>query len=1048
MAGETLGTIRGQMILDVKQALAAYTQARQAHISTVTALHTGAGAMTAAGAGVAAVGAAMVAGFGVAIGAAAEFEKRLDYFGAVSASTQQEYDAIREKALQLGTDTIYSANQIAESFIELGKSGVSAKDIIDGIGEGVANLGAAADIPLDTAANIITSAVATFQLGADQAVMVADKLAGAANASILDVEDLGTSLKYVGGVAASLGVPFQDVNTALGILGENGIKGSTAGTSLRQILLGLNGSTKKATKALTSLGIITADGTNQFYNMDGSAKSLSEVFQILQDATAGMGDAQKTAVMQQIFATRALPSLIALTREGAAGFEEMAAAIDKTTALDVASARLDNLSGDIEILRGNIDTLLIESGSGFQTFARFVVQSITSIVQAFIDLPAPIQTAMAAITASTGGLLIIIGGLGLLAGSVMNIIALGIQMKPVWIALGSIFTKVGAAILVASRFLAATPLGIVITLVVALVSALIILYNTSETFRAAVGGIFDALVGVFQSLQPVITTVVGALASFFATIATGAAGGLTTVVSFLGQMAAVLGGILSSALQAILPPLLSLVSTFMSGLMPVLTAVMPLLQAIGAIFAALFSGNLTALPGLIQNFATAFQGVVSAIATEFLPMIIQMLTDLVVNIIGILPTLVTAGVGIVQALILGLAQAIPMIVTAAVQLVTGLITTIIGMVPMLISTGLQLILGLVTALATMLPQIIQAGISLVMGLIQGIITIIPILINTVVTIIPVLITAIVTMIPLLIEAAIQLFLALVTGLLGALPQIITAVIDGILQIVTSLLSMLPTLITAAIQLFLGLITGLLQALPQIIVAVVQAIPQIITALVGTIPLIIEAAISLFTGLITGLSSALPQIIEAVIAAVPQIVTALVEAAPLLWDAGVQLIQGLIDGVLSMGSALWDAATDLAQSAVDAVTGLFQEHSPSKVAFGIGSYFTEGLIDGIWSLQNEAVQTATALADSIASVPFEMTGMQAMYDQMNTAKAMQMEMSTSLAGVGTAQLSAHYESDQEPPTLVNVETLEINNPESEPASESLPRAIRSAAYTLT
>src|SRR5690606_12372052 len=150
-------------------------------------------------------------------------EKRLDYFAAVSNATQEQYEAISKKALQLGADTSFTANQVAEAFVELGKAGVGTQDILDGIGEAVTNIGAAAEIPLDTAAMIITSALATFNLGADQAIMVADKLTGAANSSILEVEDLGVSLKYVGGIASSLSIPFNDVNTALAILGEAGI---------------------------------------------------------------------------------------------------------------------------------------------------------------------------------------------------------------------------------------------------------------------------------------------------------------------------------------------------------------------------------------------------------------------------------------------------------------------------------------------------------------------------------------------------------------------------------------------------------------------------------------------------------------------------------------------------------------------------------------------------------------------------------------------------------------------------------------------------------
>lgn len=479
----SLGTVKGQMILDVKQALASYTAARAAHVSTVTALSTGAGALTSVGQGMALAGAGLAVGIGVAVNAAAEFERKLDYFGAVSNSTQEEYDAIRQKALELGKDTIYSAGQIADSFVELGKAGVSATDIIGGVGEGVAALGAAADIPLDTAATIITSAVQSFGLGADKAVEVADKLAGAANASIVDVQDLGVSLKYAGGVASALGIQFEDVNTALAILGKYGIRGSTAGTSLRQTLISLGGATAKAEGELENLGIIMEDGSNRFFNADGSAKTLAETFQILGEATAGMTDQAKLASFKKIFQTRALPTVIALTKEGAAGFDQMAASINKTTAADVAAKRLDNLSGDIEVLKGNVETLAIEAGSQLQEFARGVVQGLTQVIQFFSNLSPEMQKTIITTLAWIAGILLVVGILGMFAGAVLNIIGIIIQLGPVLTLVGKGIGILATGFRALGVAMMANPIGLIIGLIGLLVAAFIYLWNNNEGFR-------------------------------------------------------------------------------------------------------------------------------------------------------------------------------------------------------------------------------------------------------------------------------------------------------------------------------------------------------------------------------------------------------------------------------------------------------------------------------------------------------------------------------------------------------------------------------------
>ncbi len=1050
---DTLGTIRGQMILDVKQAIASYTAARQAHISTVTALSTGAGAMTSAGLAIAGVGAAISAGFLAAVSAAAEFERKLDYFTAVSNTTQDEYDAIREKALQLGADTIYSANQIADSFIELGKSGVSARDIIDGIGEGVAALGAAADIPLDTAANIITSAIATFQLGADQAVAVADQLAGAANASIVEVEDLGLSLKYAGGVASSLGVPFSDLNTALAILGVNGIKGSTAGTSLRQVFLSLNGTTDKARKALTELGIITEDGGNKFYTAEGKAKSLAEVFQILQDATAGMSDQQRTATFQQIFATRALPSLIALTREGADGFNEMAAAIGETTAFDVASQRLDNLSGDIEILKGNLDTLMISSGSGFQSFARFIVQGITDMIQGFLDLPQGIQTALVGFTGFLGVSLVMIGTLGILSGAVLNIIGLFIRLKDVAIIAQIATSGLAAAQAVLNAVMNLNPIIKVLAVVALLVAGLIVLYNTSEGFRNAVQPIFEAFTSILTYLAPILTNVLGIFVNFITTIAGQASGATSGFLTTLLQLAATLGGAILTNLLTLLQPVIALAQILMSGLMPVIQALIPLVTSLAAVFGALFSGNLEALPSLLQTATDNFVTFIDAIATQLIPAIITVITNIIVALIGMLPTLVQAGITLFTGLITALSEIIPLVIGTLASLIPTLISSLIGMLPTLITAALTLFTGLVQALVTVLPMLIQTAITIVTTLITTFATLLPTLITTVVTILPGIITALVGLLPVLIEAAITLFTGLITGLLTALPLVITALVEAIPMIITAIVEAIPLIINAAINLFLGLVLGLVQALPLIITALVEAIPQIILAIVDALPLLIDAAIELFLGIVTGLIEALPQILEATWSITPKIVEALIKAVPKLIEAGKNLIQGLIDGIGRMGGALWNAAVKIANSAIDAIKGILGIKSPSTVFAEVGNNLIQGLINGVTDMRSDLLRTVSGVANSVAAVPFGL-GLEELYNTVAATKQLEMELSA--GAIGASITSQRGVDDTNAQTLAEMRALlkelvdrpnveigefKVENPEKEPASDTLPRQIR-------
>lgn len=506
MAG-SLGTIAGQVRLDVASALAGFAAVRASSAATAGSLNEASTRMKRMGQAATGAGIVLVAAFAMAVKAAADFESKLDYFGAVNNATAQEMEAVRQKALELGTTTAYSATQVADAFVEMGKAGVSAKDITDGMAEAIINLASAADIDLQQATNIVTSQIQAYSMEAKDAAHVTDVMAGAANASIIDVTDLGVSLKYVGGVAHGLGISFDSTVDAISLLGKAGIKGSTAGTSLRQIMVSLAGGTNKARKQLKDLGIITEDGSNKFFTAEGKAKSLAEVFQILQDHTADLTDKERLMAFRTIFNNRALAAASILTKEGAKGFAEMNGEISKTTAADVAAKRLDNLNGDIQKLKGTLQTLMIEAGTPFQNFLRGIVQGLTRVVKWFADLPTGVQTGIMAFIGITGVLLLFMGIIALVGGTVLGFLAV---MTRTWAAM----KLLGAGIRIvagAMRALAATalmnPYVWIAIAVIALVAALYLLYQRSEKFRAIMDAIgrgikkgFLAVVDWFKGL--------------------------------------------------------------------------------------------------------------------------------------------------------------------------------------------------------------------------------------------------------------------------------------------------------------------------------------------------------------------------------------------------------------------------------------------------------------------------------------------------------------------------------------------------------------------
>jgi TP901 family phage tail tape measure protein len=411
VANYNLGEARGKIVLetdfqnlaDAQKALEGFKgRAEEGALSQQEAWRKTGTAATVAGA-------AVVAGFGVAVAAASDFEFQMSAVQAVSGATADEMDLIREAALRIGKDTSFSASEAALAMEELVKAGISTEDVLNGAADATVALAAAGGVDLPTAATIAANAMNQFQLGAEDLVGVTDLIAGAANASAIDVNQFGYSLSQVGAVANLAGLSFDDTATAIAAMGNAGIVGSDAGTSLKAMLMNLQPSTEKQADLMRELGLVTEDGANQFYTAEGSLKSLAEISDVLGGALTGMTDAQKQATLEILFGSDAIRGAAVIAEQGSAGINALNESMLATSAADVAATRLDNMKGSTEQLLGSLETLWISIGSQLIPMIRDMVDGITGAVNWFQSLDSGMQNAIVAATGIAGALLLFFG---------------------------------------------------------------------------------------------------------------------------------------------------------------------------------------------------------------------------------------------------------------------------------------------------------------------------------------------------------------------------------------------------------------------------------------------------------------------------------------------------------------------------------------------------------------------------------------------------------------------------------------------------------------
>jgi TP901 family phage tail tape measure protein len=341
-----------------------------ANIAKVTA------ATVALGAGAAA------AGLGNAVKVAADFESQLSAIAAVSSKAEVAavggMKAMSDVALQLGKDTAFSATQAAAGMEEMVKAGVSLTDVMGGGAKAALDLAAAGALEVSEAATIASNAMNAFALSGKDLPAIADTLANAANASATDVHQLGLGLASVGAVAHTVGLSFEDTTTAIAEFAQMGLKGSDAGTSFKTMLLKLSGDGKPAISMMKELGIITADGANQFFDAEGKVKSFAEISGVLQTAMKGLTKEQQINALQTMFGTDAIRAAAIAAEKGAEGANALTQAQKEVGgAAAVAKERLNNLKGAMEALGGSWEVIRIKIGTPFLPILTKGVQALT-----------------------------------------------------------------------------------------------------------------------------------------------------------------------------------------------------------------------------------------------------------------------------------------------------------------------------------------------------------------------------------------------------------------------------------------------------------------------------------------------------------------------------------------------------------------------------------------------------------------------------------------------------------------------------------------------
>lgn len=591
-----------------------------------------------------------VAGLGTAaVTTAANFESSMsqvqatmgitkDSMSTVDGQSVNTMDTLSKLAKKMGAETAFSASECAEALNYLALAGYDTQQMCDTLPT-VLNLAAAGDIELASASDMVTDAMSALGMGVDEAGTMVDQMAKTASTTNTSVAQLGEGILTIGATAKSIKGGTAELNTALGILANNGIKGAEGGTHLRNIILSLQNPTDKAALAMEQLGL-------QVYDSEGNMRSMNDILGDLNSGMDGMTAAEKSNIIGKIFNKTDLSSVNALLANTGSTWDDLQKSISNSggAAGQMADTQLDNLQGQITILKSALEGLAISFGELLMP----AIKQIVGWVQKFVDWLNSLDdgtkktvVTIALLAAALGPVLIVVGKVVSAVGTIMTVVP----------KIAGVINTVKGAFAALNTTMLANPIVLIVAAIAALVAAFIYLWNNCDGFRqfwinlwenikqaaiTAWEAVKSFLTTAWETIKNTATTIFEALKAFFTTIWEGIKLIFSTVAEVIKTIIVTYFNVYKTIITTVFNAIKIVVTTVWNAIKTVIMTVVTAIQTfittawntiktvistvvngiktvVSGAFNAMWTGITTTVGNIVTTIKTGFQTAVSFI---------------------------------------------------------------------------------------------------------------------------------------------------------------------------------------------------------------------------------------------------------------------------------------------------------------------------------------------------------------------------------------------------------------------------------------------------
>ena len=811
-----------------------------------------------------------------AVKTAADFDTAMSQVAAVSGATGEDFDKLRAKAREMGSKTKFSASEAAEAMNYMAMAGWKTEDMLDGI-EGIMNLAAASGEDLATTSDIVTDALTAFGLSAKDSGHFADILAAASSNANTNVSMMGETFKYCAPIAGAMGYSAEDTAQAIGLMANSGIKGSQAGTALRTIMTKLQGELKLSGAAFGDMTIQTA-------NADGSMRDLNDILADCRVAFGQMTESEKAQAAETLVGKNAMSGFLALMNAAPADIAKLEGAIDNCngTSEEMAEIMQDNLSGQLTILKSQLEELAISFGDLLMP----AIRNIVSKIQAFVDKlngmddsQRKVIIRIALLVAAIAPLLVIIGTtiskIGVAMQGFVKLAGAVGKMKTAMSAGTGIMGKLGAALGGISA-----PVLAVVAVIAVLVAAFVHLWKTNDKFR-------EAILGTWQRIKEAVSNFVEGIRERLSALGIDFGDIVETIRKIWNGFCALLAPVFEGAFKVI-ASVLETVLGVITGLLDVFigiftgnwdqawTGVKEIFSSIWEGIKGVLSAVLETLKGLLDTFlgwfGTSWSEVWSGIKTFFE----GIWNGITTFITGVLTGIKNFFVGIwegIGSVVTGAMTAIQTTMTTIWNTISGVVTTdqLDGATQLMIAFNILTIPwrfiwenfgGVITAAWEKIKEVVSTAIDAIKTVIEtvwnAIVAFLTPILNTLKTTFTTAWTAIKTLVSTVVNAtkttiqtvwnAIKTFL---TTVLNAIKQVFTTVWNAIKQVVTTVVNAIKTTVTNVWNAIKGTVSSVMNSIKSTVSSIWNSIKGTVSSVVNGIKSTVTSA---FNGLKSSVSS--------------------------------------------------------------------------------------------------------------------------------------------------------------------------------------------------